>query len=144
LPRYASTRKRDLGEGVEGDADRQQDIDGELGREHRIQIGGEEAGIFEDAEDDEIAPNADDQRRTSCRGPQLALDQEIADRVVERDGCDQERHKLPVADRIKGQRGHPQEDHGREPADAATDEHAEQDGRQEQEDEAVGIEQHFG
>ena len=30
-------QERDLGEGVEGDADRQQDVDGEAGRKHRIE-----------------------------------------------------------------------------------------------------------
>ena len=43
-------QKRDLGEGVEGDADRQHDVDDEAGRKQRVEIGGEEAGIFEDAE----------------------------------------------------------------------------------------------
>ena len=51
-------QKRDLGEGVEGDADRQQDVDDEAGRKQRIEIGGKEARIFEDAEHQQIAGDA--------------------------------------------------------------------------------------
>ena len=51
-------QKRDLGEGEEGDADRQQDVDRQARSEHRIEIGGEEAGVFEDAEHQQIAGDA--------------------------------------------------------------------------------------
>ena len=60
-------QKGDLGEGVERNADRQQDVDGDPGRKQRVEIGGEEAGIFEDAEHDEIAGDANGERGKSRR-----------------------------------------------------------------------------
>ena len=50
-------QERDLGEGVEGNADREQDVDGEPGRKQRIEIGGKKARIFEDAEHQQVAGN---------------------------------------------------------------------------------------
>ena len=54
----------------------------------------------------------------------------------------QQRHELPAAERIEDQRGQRQPDHRGQMAAAAEREIAEQDDRQEQEDEGVGIEEH--
>ena len=61
-------QKRDLGEGVEGDADRQHDVDDEAGRKQRVEIGGEKAGIFEDAEHQQIAGDACGEHGKPCAG----------------------------------------------------------------------------
>ena len=96
-------QERDLGEGVEGDADRQQDVDDEMGCKQRIEIGGKEPGIFEDAEHQQIAGDAGREHGKAQRGAQFPLDQEIADGVIERDRGQQQQHELPVAEGIKGQ-----------------------------------------
>ena len=48
-------QKRNLGKRVKRDSDRKQDVDAKAGREQRIEIGGEKAGIFEIAENQEVA-----------------------------------------------------------------------------------------
>ena len=53
----------DLREGEEGNADRQQDVDRQIGGKQRIEIGGEKAGIFEIAEHQEIAGDAEREHR---------------------------------------------------------------------------------
>ncbi len=135
-------QKRDLGEGVEGNADRKHDVDDESGREQRIEIGGEKSRIFEDAEHHEIAGDADGERGKPCTWAELARDQEIADAVIEGDRNKQQRHELPAAEGIKDQRGQRQPDYRSQMAAAAKREIAEQDDRQEQEDKGMRIEEH--
>jgi len=56
-------QERDLREGVEGDADRQQDVHRKMRTEQRIDVLDGEAGIFEDAEHEEIAGDAEREHR---------------------------------------------------------------------------------
>ena len=93
----------DLRKSVEGDADRQHDVDDEVSGQDSIEIGGKEAGIFEDAEHQQIAGNTGRKHGIAHRRAQLPFDQEVADPIIERDRRQQQQHKLPVAERIKGQ-----------------------------------------
>src|SRR5258708_20690607 len=95
-------KERDLGEGIEGNADRKNDVDGDGGREQRVEIGGEEAGILEYAEQQQVAADADGQRRKPPFGAHFLLDQEIADRVIEGDRRGEQRYESPAAERVKG------------------------------------------
>ncbi|WP_354132411.1 hypothetical protein [Bradyrhizobium sp. RT4b] len=135
-------QERDLGEGVEGDADRQQDVDRNMRTGQRIDVLGDEAGIFEDAEHQEVADDAERERRLSLHWGELRRDQEIADAVVEGDRDQQQAHELPAAEGVEGERGQRQPDHRRQIAAPPEPEIAGQHGRQEQQDERVGIEQH--
>ena len=135
-------QERDLGEGIEGNPDREQKVHREAGREQGIEIGGNEAGIFEDAEHQKIAAHAGRQHRPPRQGAQTLRHQQQADQVVERDRRQQQQHKLPVAHRVEGQRRQRQPDHRRQIADPAEREIAEQDHRQEQKNERVGVEKH--
>jgi hypothetical protein len=74
-----------LGERVERNPDGKQDIDGKTGRKYRVQIGGEEAGIFESAEHEKIAGDADGEDGKSQGPAQAARDQQQADEVIEGD-----------------------------------------------------------
>jgi hypothetical protein len=73
---------------------------------------------------------------------QLPRDQQIADEIIERDGSDEQQHELPIAKGVKGQRRQRQPDHRRQIAEPAESEIAEQNRRQKQENERIGIEEH--
>ncbi len=74
----------DLGEGVERNSDRKQDLDHVVGCKDRIVIGGEKTGIFEDAEHHKIARDPKRQDRQSQDGAQAPGDQQPANEVIER------------------------------------------------------------
>ena len=135
-------QERDLREGVEGDADRQQDVDGDTGREQGIEVGGEEAGIFEDAEHEQVAGDAERQHRKAQARAQFPRDQQQADHIIERDRAEQQRHELPIAQRIEGERGQREPDHRSQMTAPPQHEIAEQRDRQEQKNERIGIEEH--
>jgi hypothetical protein len=135
-------QQRDLGKGVERDAHRQQNVRRQSGREQGIEIGGEEAGILEYAEHQQIAADAGREYGQSQPGARLLRDQQQPYDVVERDRDKQQRHELPVTERVEGDRRHHQPDHRPSIAVAAGREISEQDGRQEQENERIGIENH--
>ena len=132
----------DLGEGVEGYPDRQQDMDRQAGGKQCIEVGGQETGIFEIAEHQEIAGDAEREHRKAWPGAQPPSDQQQADDIVEGDRPNQQGYELPVADGIEGQRRQRQPDHGRQVAEPAQHKIADQGDRQEQENELVGVEQH--
>ena len=85
-----------------------------------LKIGGEEAGIFEDAEHQEIAGDAEREARQSASAGRsfLAISRQ-ADDVIEGDRGQQQQHELPIADGIEGQRGQRQPDHRRQIAEPA-------------------------
>ncbi|MHC2381389.1 hypothetical protein ACVIU7_002037 [Bradyrhizobium liaoningense] len=62
LPAIGIDQERDLGERVEGDADWQQDVDRNMRAEQRVDVLSGKAGIFEDAEHEEIADDAKSER----------------------------------------------------------------------------------
>jgi hypothetical protein len=104
-------QERDLGRRVERDADRQQSVHRQSGREQGIEIGGEEAGILEDTEHQQIAADACCEHGQSQPGVQFLRDQQQPDEVVGRDRGEQQRHELPAAERIEGDRRQHQPDH---------------------------------
>jgi hypothetical protein len=132
----------DLRERIEGDTDRQENGDGDAGGEDGIQVYSNEACIFEDAEQDEIAGDTESQHQSARARPELPHDQEQPDDKVERDRRDQKRNELPVAEGIEGERCQRQPRHWRDITAPAECEIAEQDHRQKQENERIGIEEH--
>lgn len=94
-------QERDLGRRVERDADRQQSVHRQSGREQGIEIGGEEAGILEDTEHQQIAADACCEHGQSQPGVPFLRDQQQPDEVVGRDRGEQQRHELPVAQRVE-------------------------------------------
>ncbi|MET4765659.1 hypothetical protein ABH970_006031 [Bradyrhizobium ottawaense] len=142
LPAIGVHQEGDLRERVEGDADRQQDVNRGMRAEQGVEVLGEEAGIFEDAEHEQIADDTERERRLAVRRAELRHDEEMADAVIEGDRQQQQRHELPVADGVKGERGQRQPDHRGEIAAPPEPEIAGQHDGQEQQDERVGIEQH--
>lgn len=142
LPAVSVHQERNLGERVEGDADRQQDMDREMRAGQRIDVLGDEAGIFEDAEHEEIADDTKSERRLSVRRRELRQDEEMADAIVEGDRDQQQGQEWPAAGGVKSERGRRQPDHRRQIAAPPEPEVASQHGRQEQQDERIGIEQH--
>ncbi|MEY9364927.1 hypothetical protein ABH994_007648 [Bradyrhizobium yuanmingense] len=135
-------QKRDLGEGVEGDADRQQDVERDIRAEQRVDVLRDEAGIFEDAEHEEIADDAERECGLSLRVRELRHDEKMADAVVEGDREQQKGDELPAADCVEGDRSQRQPDHRSQIAAPAEPEIAGEHDRQEQQDERIGIEQH--
>ncbi|MGY3405861.1 hypothetical protein ACVWZV_001974 [Bradyrhizobium sp. GM5.1] len=85
LPAPGVNQERDLGERVEGDADRQQDVDRKVRAGQRVDVLGDEAGIFEDAKYEKIAGDAEGQCHLSLRRSKLGHDEEVAYAVVEGD-----------------------------------------------------------
>ena len=107
-----------------------------------FRFAGEKAGIFEDAEDQEIAGDAEREHGKAQAGAQFSRDQQQSDDVIEGDRAEQQRDEGPIAEGIEGQRSQRQPDHRRQMADPAGREIADQHGGQEQEDEWIGIEKH--
>ncbi|WP_338305011.1 dihydroxy-acid dehydratase, partial [Bradyrhizobium ottawaense] len=79
-----------------------------------------------------------DERRAGKISDKDWLDIEAADAVIEGDRQQQQRHELPVADGVKGERGQRQPDHRGEIAAPPEPEIAGQHDGQEQQDERVG------
>ena len=132
----------DLRKRIEGDANRQQDVDDETRRKQRVEIEGDEAGIFEDAEQQQIAPDTHGEHGEAQAGAQFPRDQEIANAVIERDRSEQQQHELPAAEAVESERRQRQPHHRGQIAAAAKSEIAGQDDRQEHEHKQVGIEEH--
>ncbi|OIQ72072.1 hypothetical protein GALL_463040 [mine drainage metagenome] len=132
----------DLGEGIKGNSDRQQDVHAKTGREQGMGIGGKEAGIFEIGQHQKVAGHAGREDAKPRDRAQTLRNQRQADQVVEGDRRQQQQPKLPVAHRIEYERRQRQPYHRRQIASPAEGEIAEQNDRQEQKNERVGIEEH--
>ncbi len=135
-------QKRDLRESVEGNADRQQDVRVIPVENIALRLAARKPAYLKMPSTSKIAGDADREHRKARRGAQFPGDQQIADAVIERDRTGQQRHELPVAEGVEGERGQRQPDHRGEIAEPAQREIAKQNDRQEQENEGVGIEEH--
>ena len=135
-------QKCDLGEGVKGDADREQNVHGHGRRKQRVEIANDEAGIFEDAKRQQIAGDARRQHGKARPLAQISRDQQPADEIIERDRSEQQRHERPVAERIKHQRRQREPDDRGSTTETISREIASESDRQKHENERVGVEKH--
>jgi hypothetical protein len=136
-------QKRDLREGVKGNADRKPDIgqrDGNAAQGGKAP--GEEAGIFEIAQQQHIEGDATGQQHGAARGAAFARDG-AAEREIRRDGDKKNGEIFEAGRRVEQKGGERQPDlRGKNRAVIAKNEKSRKDDGEIEKQEQIGIEEH--